>query len=138
MSPLLEADLLKNGGLLIRGRHLLPHQCQMIHRDMMAERIAKHPGATVLAYRLTGEQLQERRDGKRGTGLPYEFLVYSPQSPAFNMTAFFTAWDFGDWMEAYGIKIDGTYPQPGQQFHVRFPDTVKAFLPLCETQVVKS
>ena len=112
---------------LYRGAHQLPHQCQLVKRDLHGEEIARALGADVYAYRLTAQQVQERREGRKpGLGLPYEFLLYVPNHPALNWTAFYDRAAMDVWCAAYGVTLVSE-PEPGQMFHLTLPSSVDAF-----------
>ncbi len=115
-------------GTLKRGRYTFPHQGQAVRRDFCAESLAKHPGGKAMAYRLTPEQVEERRVG-RHPGLPYEYLVYSPDHCALSWKAFYNRSDLGDWLDAYGLKLDKE-PEPGDCFNVLLPSDDSAYQPV--------
>lgn len=121
MRTLLHLDDIPGPGALWRGQHKLPHQCQQIRRDLHGEEILLAPGARVHAYMLTDEQVEDRRFGRR-PGMPYRFLVYSPQSAALNWTAFRDEPGLRAFIDAYAMTIEGDLT-PGKPFHIRLPES---------------
>jgi len=113
---------------LYRGNYRLAHMSQVLDRDEKAVEIAKHFGKDCHAYMLTDEQLHERETTGRG-GMPYRYLVRSPQSSALAWTAFYMREDMGAFLEAYGCTLDRE-PTPGESFRVCFPKDASAFLPI--------
>lgn len=113
---------------IARGETILPHQAQMILRDLHGEHIRREFGATAMAYRLTAEDFAERCTTGRG-GMPYEFLWYAPETVALNWTAFRTRADMAAFMAAYALTIDRE-PEPGERFTVQLPADDRAWLPL--------
>lgn len=117
-------------GTLYRGDHELPYQCQRIRRDLHGEQILMHLGEQVMGYRLTPDQVQERRHGVTpGLGLPYEFLLYVPGSYATSWTAFYTLDDLLAWMRAYCVTY-ASEPEPGTTFQLTLPTDEVGFLTL--------
>jgi hypothetical protein len=117
-----------------RGDHPLAHQPRQIQRDLDGEKIAANFGRTASGYRLTAQQVQDRRDGKPGaTGLPYEYLIYDPRSAGTSWTAFYNRGGLAAWMAAYDLSIEPE-PEPGQRFTVQLPDDDSRWQPLrtCE------
>lgn len=111
--------------MLFRGQHALPHQCQMIKRDLTAEDLVRRhwAGKEAHAYMLTDEQLEERIEGK-SPFLPYRFIISSPDSAALAWTAFFTREAMQRWLDAYGFTLDRE-PEPGESFRVIIPAAPK-------------
>ena len=108
-----------------RGEHILPHQCQILGRDLHAEQIAHSFGGTAHGYRLTAIQLEDRRSG-RAAQMPYEYLIYSPRSFGTSWTAFYTEQDLRVWLAAYGCTV-ARPPAPGESFTVHLPADESAF-----------
>lgn len=106
--------------ILKRGSYVLPHQCQQVRRDLDGEQISRHLGGEAHAVRVTAEHLQDCRDGKPGTGIPYEYLIRSPQSSALAWTAFRNRADLALFLDAYALTIDRE-PAPGESFRVHLP-----------------
>jgi hypothetical protein len=106
---------------LYRGEHELAHMSQVLGRDLDAERVKRNAGGEARAYRMTPEQVEDRRTGRVRGGLPYEFLIFTPESSALSWTAFYTVGALRTWMDAYGIT--GEIPEPGRQFSLRLPAT---------------
>lgn len=115
------------GRTLRRGGHVLPHQAQVLGRDLDGERILQHLGGVAVGYRLTGEQLEERRAG-RAPGLPYEYLVRAPGSPSSSWRGFFTKVDLAEWMAAYDLRVEVPAPEPGSSFSLRLPVSADRWL----------
>jgi len=113
---------------LYRGTYKLAHMSQVLGRDEKAAEISRHFGGEAMGYMLTDEQHAERERGSH-RGLPYRFLVYSPQSCALSWTAFYTREDLAAFVAAYGCTLDRE-PSPGERFTIKFPADASAFLPL--------
>jgi hypothetical protein len=109
---------------LKRGNHAMPHQSQILRRDLHGEQIARSFGATAMGYTLTDEQLKDKRHG-----LPYRYLIYSPKSCAMNWTAFYTLAELRDFAAAYDLAIEPAEPTPGERFDVRLPDSAANWQP---------
>ncbi|MFG3710922.1 hypothetical protein [Micromonospora sp. NPDC047730] len=111
------------GEATYRGRHPLPHQSRQIRRDLHGEDILMNPGAEARGYRLTAEQIEDRRQGRTPRAeAPYEFLIYFPGRPSLNWTAFYSRAELDAWLDAYALTLDGD-PEPGGYFEVRLPAT---------------
>lgn len=108
--------------ILKRGTHVLPHQAQVVRRDLHGETVSRHLGGEALAYRRTADELADCRAGKPGTGLPYEYVLHSPQSSALAWCAFYTRADLAAFLAAYALTIDSE-PAPGERFTVHLPAT---------------
>lgn len=99
---------------LMRGSYVLGHQAQSMRRDLTGEHIMRtrwYKGRA-FGYRMTAEQVEERRTTGRG-GLPYEYLLYTQGHTSW--TAFYTRDDMQKFLDAYGITLDHE-PAPGDQF----------------------
>lgn len=104
---------------LTRGNHVLPHQSQITGRDLNAEKIERHRGGNCLAVRV--------HDDER-IGVGYCFIVFSPESCAYNWTAFISEWDFLAFLSAYGLTADvPAQPAKGDvaRFRVSIPDALQ-------------
>lgn len=108
---------------LMRGSYELPHQAQMIRRDVHGEKIVRHPGGKAWGYRLTAEQMTEDRFQR------YEFLIHSPESLAMSWTAFTNREELGKFLDAYGLQLNHE-PEPGDRFWVEFPFDATVWQPL--------
>lgn len=125
--PTLYLDHLTGPGALWRGEHKLPHQSQKIRRDLHGEQILLSPGARAHVYMLTDQQVQDRCLG-RDPGLPYRFLVSSPESAALSWTAFYDEAALRAFTDAYTLTIEGDL-NPGKSFSIRLPETSGEWLP---------
>jgi len=119
--PLRRFDPIPTGQATHRGDSPLGHQPRQVQRDLCGETIAANFGRSCVAYRRTAQQLQDCRDGKPGTGLPYEYLIYAPRSAGTSWTAFPDRAGLGAWLDAFGLTIDHE-PEPGDQFTVQLPN----------------
>jgi hypothetical protein len=117
--------------LLRRGQHYLPHQSQMIRRDLNAEQIKRHPGARAMGWRRSPEQIADERN--KGFRAVYEYLVHSPESVAMSWTAFYTLEGLQTFAEAYNLTLDPAIPVAGDRFQVLLPMSDTAFKPLVDT-----
>lgn len=111
---------------LVRGSHELPHQAQMIRRDLDGETITRNPGAVARVYRLTDEQIASQR-------WMYEWIVTAPDQPAFSWTAFHTADALQAWLDAYDLVID-RMPARGEGATITLPMTADGWAPLTGTE----
>jgi hypothetical protein len=119
---------------LYRGAVRLPHQAQVIQRDLDAETLRRYPGVRCHAFMLTDTDLQERIDGKPGTGLPYRFLIYSPSACSLNWKAFFSRRELDAWCAAYAVRLVAE-PEPGRSFQLQLPELDTPFpMPLEERE----
>lgn len=118
---------------LFRGGHQLPHQCQMIKRDLDAEKIARTVkyGKTTQAFgfRRTPEQIADTRR------MPYEYLISAPSSAGLSWTAFYTRQELQTWLDAYGCTLDRE-PVPGSAFYVQLPADEFSFAELVDDGAV--
>lgn len=89
---------------MMRGAHELPHQSQITKRDLHGEQITRNLGGEALGWRLSAEQIEERRTGKH-PGMPYEFIIHAPESCALAWTAFYTEDALRAFCLAYDITI---------------------------------
>lgn len=117
--------------MLYRGKHPLPNQSQLTHRDLTAEDFIRRGwgGKSAYAFMLTNDEWQKRRDGQ-SPHLPYRYIIRSPDSSALAWTAFFTREAMQCWLDAYGFKLDRE-PAPGDTFMVLLP-VEPAFQPLTD------
>lgn len=99
--------------MLVRGGHPLPHQSQVVRRDLAAELIRHRRGHTALGYVLTDEQLREPRN-------TYRYLVHSPGDAALAWKAFHTEEALRAFVRAYGLKLRGPLVK-GERFSVEIP-----------------
>ena len=117
--------------LLRRGRHYLPHQSQMVRRDLNAEKIARYAGARAMGWRRDAEQMAQEHT--KGFLAVYEYLVYSPESTALSWTAFYTLDGLRAFCDAYGLVLEPATPTPGDPFWVTLPPSESAFAELLDT-----
>lgn len=120
---------------LYRGAYRLAHMSQVLGRDEKATEIGRHPDGRASGYMLTDEQHRERVTTGRG-GLPYRFLVRSPESTALAWTAFFDREDLQAFVDAYGLALS-CEPSPGESFEVVLPSTAAGFRPLVDEKRVR-
>ena len=114
---------------LYRGMYLLPHQSQVLQRDLDAEKIAANLGARASGWRRSTEQLAAlKADSPNRT--PYEFMVHSPNSASTAWTAFSSLSQLNTWCRAYDLHLQPQNPVPGSRFEVRLPDSTIGFAPL--------
>jgi hypothetical protein len=120
----------KGTGTIYRGDYELLHQPQIIGRDLTGEEILQHLGGEAFAYMMTDEQVREAREGRKpGLGLPYRYIIKSPETSALAWTAFFTREEMGKWLRAYDLSLTKE-PKPGERFGVKLPKSSKKWLPL--------
>lgn len=114
----------KDKRILKRGNHICPHQSQVLGRDLHGEVILNNRGKKCFGYRISDAQI------KKDAGIPYKYIVYSPNSPATNWTAFVTLEDMKTFCRAYGLSLILPDKETNEfSFIVEIPEKV-AFEPL--------
>lgn len=113
-----------------RGSYELAHQSQITRRDLTGEEIRSHLGAECLGWKLTPEQIEDRKAG-RDPGLPYAFLVRAPNAPSLAWKAFYTEEALKVFCLAYSILVVETWPaEGGGSFKLRLPNGDTRWQPL--------
>lgn len=117
--------MITNPNPIIRGKHVLPHQSQILARDLHGEDIMNKRGKSCFCYCLSDSEVEKRK--KSGPYLPYKYLVYAPDSPAFSWTAFYTRESLNDFCAAYGLSCPENIEEDSS-FIITIPDN-PVFLP---------
>lgn len=114
--------------MLVRGMYELPHQSQVLRRDLLAKDMAAAPpGAWMGVRRLT----QLDRDHWKA---PYEFKVSAPGDASLAWMAFVDRASLERFARAYGLDLPVEI-QRGQTVRVMVPQGDHAYLPLRDVPV---
>lgn len=103
---------------ITRGDYELPHQCQIIRRDLVGEKIAANFGKRPRGIRLNDEMMAAATHS-------YEYLLHTPETASTSWTAFVSTDEFNMWLKAYDCSVftgsENVWPDPGEPFEVILP-----------------
>lgn len=132
--------------MLKRGDHILPHESQVLRRDLCADTVDKNAGGRAFGIAGALEALEAlggaglgatgRSGGRSPPGESERFRVYRPGGFGLLWHAFGTFEALSAWMDAYGIVFGwvggagGVPPLPGESFELVLPITRARFMPL--------